>query len=53
MAKYEIVKKIKEKKSETTMVNLTNLLFEILDCDNSKKKKVQKKNEAKDLITKC
>ena len=33
-----------------TMVNLTNLLPEIWDHDNSTKKK---NNEAKSLITKC
>jgi hypothetical protein len=34
------------------MINLTNLLPEIWDHDNSTKKK-KKKNEAKSLITKC
>jgi hypothetical protein len=57
MPNYEIVKKKKfhkknpREKKMVTMVNLTNLLPEIWDHDNSTKKK--KNNEAKSLITKC
>jgi len=49
---FNFLKKIKGKKHEAIMVNLTNLLPEIWDRDNWIKKK-REKQWVKGLITKC